>query len=407
MTTQNEDRARMPPPPPRLPPRRKEVVLDEDEWVSTLESIIERDFFPDLASLEAKIAWLEAVRTQDPDKIQMAQLSVQRVQTGNRVSESTVARTAQHDSDAAASAPEAGNNVLMPPSVSLDKFLAQYTSEDNASFDELLEKMNEKREQKLLSYTQKKSTASAKDATLRLTDGFGTTGQPLDNLNFPKLEERNAVMFQGRPALPWSAAEVASQGRGPSKSVNYTATRFTGRSGGGMGSGATSALTSGANTPTVGGFSAHSPAHAEASAYNILATPALVPGIEDSPLMTWGNIEATPMRLQDGGFQMKEPSSRELQAHQLAAKSVVSKRPMRGSSTVVLGVNRVTQALTPGRSLRGETMSPAAQRLAGELSKRRRGGGGGGVVDSDLRASYQKTPAMRQTPNRKSEWDDV
>ena len=46
------------PPPPRAP-KRKEVVLEEDEWTATLEAIIERDFFPELAKLESKVAWLQ------------------------------------------------------------------------------------------------------------------------------------------------------------------------------------------------------------------------------------------------------------------------------------------------------------------------------------------------------------
>lgn len=46
------------PPPPRAP-KRKEMVLEEDEWTATLEAIIERDFFPELAKLESKVAWLQ------------------------------------------------------------------------------------------------------------------------------------------------------------------------------------------------------------------------------------------------------------------------------------------------------------------------------------------------------------
>ncbi len=51
----------MPPPPARLP-KRKQIVLDEDEWTSKMEAIIERDFFPELPKLEAKLQWLEVKR---------------------------------------------------------------------------------------------------------------------------------------------------------------------------------------------------------------------------------------------------------------------------------------------------------------------------------------------------------
>ena len=45
----------MPPPPPREGRVRKPIVLEEEEWVTALEGIIERDFFPDLAELKKKL----------------------------------------------------------------------------------------------------------------------------------------------------------------------------------------------------------------------------------------------------------------------------------------------------------------------------------------------------------------
>jgi hypothetical protein len=54
------------PPPDRMPksgravnPRPKALVLDEDEWTSQLEAIIERDFFPDVPKLQSKLEWLQ------------------------------------------------------------------------------------------------------------------------------------------------------------------------------------------------------------------------------------------------------------------------------------------------------------------------------------------------------------
>lgn len=31
--------------------------------------------------------------------------------------------------------------------------------------------------------------------------------------------------------------------------------------------------------------------------YSILATPSFTPGVEDSPFITWGDIQGTPLRL--------------------------------------------------------------------------------------------------------------
>lgn len=52
----------MAPPPPRPQPvlvSRKPLVLEEDEWAEALESIIERDFFPDIPKMQSKLEWLQ------------------------------------------------------------------------------------------------------------------------------------------------------------------------------------------------------------------------------------------------------------------------------------------------------------------------------------------------------------
>ena len=71
----------MAPPPPRPPPQKK-IVLEEEEYVDELRRIIQRDYFPDGASRD-DVAALD---------------------------------------------------------MSLDAFAAKHTSEDNASFEEALER---------------------------------------------------------------------------------------------------------------------------------------------------------------------------------------------------------------------------------------------------------------------------
>ena len=59
----------MPPPPPR-PPREVKIspsVLEEDEWTDGLETIVERDFFPELTKQKLRLQWLTALRTQDTE----------------------------------------------------------------------------------------------------------------------------------------------------------------------------------------------------------------------------------------------------------------------------------------------------------------------------------------------------
>lgn len=45
----------------------------------------------------------------------------------------------------------------------------------------------------------------------------------------------------------------------------------------------------------------------KASTLGLVATPQIDPGVEDSPLMTWGEIEGTPFRL-DGGDIVAGPA---------------------------------------------------------------------------------------------------
>ena len=52
----------MGPPRPRAVTSRKRV-LEEDEYTSTMERIIERDFFPSIPKLQNKLEWLEALES--------------------------------------------------------------------------------------------------------------------------------------------------------------------------------------------------------------------------------------------------------------------------------------------------------------------------------------------------------
>ncbi|MEE6521567.1 hypothetical protein FKM82_019834, partial [Ascaphus truei] len=132
-------------------------------------------------------------------------------------------------------------------------------------------------------------------------------------------------------------------------------------------------------SPKVGGF-------------GFVATPSPAPGVNDSPLMTWGELESTPFRL-DGSetphlekapgpsFKILEPGRRERLGLKMATEAAAKNRAKKQEA-----LRRVTEnlaSLTPkGLS---PSMSPALQRLVNRTSSK--------YTDKALRASYTPSPA--------------
>lgn len=116
--------------------------------------------------------------------------------------------------------------------------------------------------------------------------------------------------------------------------------------------------------------------------FGFVKTPSPCPGVDQSPLMTWGEIEGTPFRL-DGGdtpvrpvagpsFRITETSRRENIALELADKACERKR---GQKAKAIEAARRNIASPQIRSTldRLASMSPAAKRLASSSSSTRRG----------------------------------
>lgn len=430
-------RALMPPPAPRPSKRRAVAVLEEDEWLSKMDAIIERDFFPELAKLQDKVELLEASRNGDAERMQAAQLRMLERDVGPSRSTPSVCGTAQralgnttdhvHGDGDAEWTPRSERDLPAArpsiPNVSLDAFLASHTSEDNASFQEILDRTNARRRERAAKLFPAPQPAEA-DGTLLLaqsgrekTDGFGTTGQPTDTLVGWKHKSINLLMFDGgtQESLPLSRKETPSMAG--ATGINHSATRLHVATDNyprsieaspsvtvGVDGSAPSAL----NRPSMG------------APYDVLATPSFEPGVEASPFVTWGEIEATPMRIEaedlppgsidssrhrGPSFHIKETPRREQKALELAAKagSFLKKRsgtisgmgntPARAAALAALG----RSGGTPARGTGGKpALSDAARRLAGSLLKSE-----SGETDTVLRASYKGTP-LRGTG---SAWD--
>lgn len=282
------------------------------------------------------------------------------------------------------------------------------------------------------------------------TDEYGTSGQAPSTVLSTKHAPKNALYYDSsqRPQLALTAAEQASIVAGPPKAINHAGTR---------------SLTEDSKADGSGAGNASQQQRSKAAAalapgtrgYGYERTPQIVPGVTDaSPLMTWGDIASTPLRLDAAGqpddlpgmewdlgldemdpadataaamgkqFTLPEVRSREAAAQHMMAKKAAGYRKkqaglQRSNTPLLNSLRRSTGLVGAGAgvgsaSARGSTpgggtpgLSAAGLKLAQQLKRpgtSQRGGsssGGGSSVgglgrgaleggDLQLRASYQR-----------------
>ena len=131
----NADTALMPPPPPPKRLKRPPKTLSEEDYTSAITTIIERDFYPNLSEMRKQTRYLDAVEEGNPIRIATA---ARRLTTPRNV--------AVEDEDE-----EDRRERMLQEDVhgmKLDMFQAKYTSEDNESFNALLDEQNRKQREK-------------------------------------------------------------------------------------------------------------------------------------------------------------------------------------------------------------------------------------------------------------------
>lgn len=314
--------------------------------------------------------------------------------------------------------------------LSLDQFLRAYTSEDNASFSEILEKVNRKRATKSAHLREgeegqqprltEHGEAAGKGGAARAaapTDGFGTSNQPTDRLELWPYQPANALYYFGNDA-PLSESELAERTKGPPKQINRGATRFHGNvfekskpqetvilyepvaetpTGDALLQREVEAIR---KTYTQGGKEA-------GGSYSYVATPSPAPGVDASPFMTWGDIEGTPLRLEaedtpvsiGGGegplFKMPAPPPRDRQAHQMSRKAASNLRARQD----------IQAGRTPKAPLGAASPAVGALSAAGQKLVNKALGKSNKDIDVGLRQSYRASPVRSKalaTPMQRS-----
>lgn len=353
--------------------KSKPAVLDEETYTSAIDHIIERDFFPDLRFLRERQK--EIISLSSP--------------------QSTLSSKSKIDSKVEELNLEGG----------LDDFFKRYTSEDNDSFSELLEKFNSKRKEKMSwLYDEKLSrpkliensntqTSNNSQALVKLDDKSSTETPAKNHENtegLPRLSKtiqtwnytpKNSLMYH--PDGCYSSLEASeSYLRGEPKSISHENTRLKGFN-----------FLSTPSTPSTISTSS-GPVK-----YDLVeSTPCPDPSaLEGENPMTWGFLDSTPVVLSGAStpgpsFKLPEPKQRELIGIKLSDKARQSLRNRQAKSPYLR--NKFASVQSPNSCL-----SPAARRLLENTQKSRSPLVNGG--DRQLREAYSKkgaTPSRFSTP---------
>ncbi|KAF3906517.1 hypothetical protein ABW20_dc0107215 [Dactylellina cionopaga] len=435
----------MPPPPPAKRIKRPPKVLDEDSYTTALSDIIARDFFPGLAEAQHQEEYLDALASNDKQWIASAGRKLSEVMTGSRL-RTRHSTPSLRSRDPAATPSARGFDTPMSTrddlsvatlssnpmkrnyedKLSLDNFQSKYTSEDNASFNDLLDNQNQQRRDEYGwlwrgNKISKPSVVAERERQRLLKEKEEREGQDKTKLleyqddrpampDTWKINPRNGFMFSpnnldDNMLDPDLNPATNTESRAAPKAISHTNTRMpTPRdnnivppspsvsairdaiAGKPRFSGSDASLVNVGATPRINGYSFVDDA------------PSPSPSELGLPPMTWGTIDdlLPSVEASPSPFKINEASRREKTLHRMVDKVAKSKRV--SAKMVMPGTPGGSVAGTPvGTARRLRTlggMTPAAKGLLGKIGTGRSDSvfGEVGKEKTDLRYRWTPTP---------------
>ncbi|XP_014783666.1 splicing factor ESS-2 homolog [Octopus bimaculoides] len=407
----------------------KKKVLDEDTYIEGLQKIIQRDFFPDLPKWKAQAEYFDAVENNDLVKLREIQMKygLRRPETGSSsvyntpdTFETPEGRENKASPTESSSLKEKQDNTSEKNEESerlhldtLDNYLSKHTSEDNASFAEILKETQRKHKEKhswLYEQEEKQNIEQEEKLALPSIEKQAIQEKPPPALHSWQYSAKNSLMYVPDGSELTSEEKIEKLIK--KRDIIHNNTRFNLNP---FNSEKNKEILqqvasekAHANLGKIGhdGKEVHTGFSPMINGYGFVKTPSPVPGMgNESPLMTWGEIEGTPFRL-DGTdntplpktpgptFKIPELPKRDRIALELAERASKAHRVRKQDA-----LRRVTQRLSSPASLspcfgmsgtdKLNSMSPAAQRLANSSLRIKNN------TDKALRASYSPSPLRR------------
>jgi len=400
--------ALIPPPPHTKRQKRPPKQLTEEEYTEAVQTIIERDFYPSLADMRKQTAYFDALAEGNPVRIAEAGRNLTSNAEDEEQEEGPVAEEDRVEQNKAREMKEDVRGMT------LDTFQAKYTSEDNESFNSLIDAQNAANQERYawkynnnrklskqqLQIEQKKVLLieQGKDPTVAGErpddDGEERWGRGLDMWKWAP----NNVLMNPPPGLEDQLDPSAGL-----KVIRHENTRVPGPPQ--KSTGETPAPSPSISTieDAIGGRRHDTP---KVNGYSFVSTPK--PTDLGAPQMTWGTLSSVP----PSPFRVPEIPARAKIARKLAEKAEKDMTARQRSFTPVARLSTLRKG-TLGRGVpkfasspdvRKLGLTPAGQRLwEGSLQGKQGILGGDGGRESAAQVSSSvvgRTPLMR-TPKLK------